>query len=253
VEPRHPDLELDLRATVFDVARIGICVIDDAGRFVRVNPAFCELVDYRPEQLVGQPDYMCAPNSVVAVKERFLEAILADSPKIPREWKIRRRGDALFDALVSSRPVTRSDGHRYAVVTFSDITEGKQAKEQLEALNRELEQRISERTAELTAKIAELIESERKYQRVLNLSREDFWLINGRNETIEVNAALCRMLGYSEQEMLGRTPSRSSTTPSAMSSSADWSPIRCPPQQPTKSSWSGATATAWRRRTTRPR
>ena len=55
MEPGHPDLELDLLATVFDVARIGICVIDDPGRFARVNPAFCALVDYRPEQLVGQP------------------------------------------------------------------------------------------------------------------------------------------------------------------------------------------------------
>jgi PAS domain S-box-containing protein len=41
---------------------------------------------------------------------------------------------------------------------------------------------------------------------VINLTREGFWLINGHNETIEVNAALCQMLDYAEHEMLGRTP-----------------------------------------------
>ena len=53
MEPGHPDLELDLLATVFDVARIGICVIDEAGRFARVNPAFCELVTYPADRRVG--------------------------------------------------------------------------------------------------------------------------------------------------------------------------------------------------------
>jgi PAS domain S-box-containing protein len=220
VEPGHPDLELDLLATVFDVARIGICVIDDAGRFARVNPAFCALVQYPAERLIGQSYVLCAPESVVAVQDRFLQAILDDSPKIPREWKIRRSDNTLLDALVSFRSLMHGDGRRYAVVTFSDITESKRANQQLELLNRELEQRIAERTAELTEKIdalttetsnrtraqAELLESERKYHRVINLTREGFWLINGRNETIEVNAALCRMLGYTEDEMLGRTP-----------------------------------------------
>ena len=220
MEPGHPDLELDLLATVFDVARIGICVIDDAGRFARVNPAFCALVQYPAERLIGQSYVLCAPESVVAVQDRFLQAILDDSPKIPREWKIRRSDNTLLDALVSFRSLMHGDGRRYAVVTFSDITESKRANHQLELLNRELEQRIAERTAELTEKIdalttetsnrtraqAELLESERKYHRVINMTREGFWLINGRNETIEVNAALCRMLGYTEDEMLGRTP-----------------------------------------------
>jgi PAS domain S-box-containing protein len=220
VVPGHPDLELDLLATVFDVARIGICVIDDAGRFARVNPAFCALVDYPAERLIGQPYALCAPASVIAVQDKFLRAILGDSTKIPREWQIRRADDTLLDALVSFRSLVHGDGRRYAVVTFSDITESKRAKAQLEVLNRELEQRIADRTAELTEKItaltletsnraraqAELLDSERKYHRVINLTREGFWLINGRNETIEVNAALCRMLGYSEEQMLGRTP-----------------------------------------------
>jgi PAS domain S-box-containing protein len=182
LEPGHPNLDLDFLATVFDVARIGICVVDGAGRFVRVNPAFCSLVDYRSDELIGQHYSICAPPSVVEAKDRFLAALLTDSPKIPSEWMIRRKDGSLFDALVSFRPITRPDGGQFVVITFSDITESKRAQAQIEAFNRE------------------------KYRRVINLTKEGFWLINARNETIEVNAALCRMLGYREDEMLGRTP-----------------------------------------------
>jgi len=35
---------------------------------------------------------------------------------------------------------------------------------------------------------------------------EGFWLLNREVKTIEVNAALCKMLGYSQDEMLGKTP-----------------------------------------------
>ncbi len=206
MDPRHPDLELDFLATVFEVARTGICIVDETGMFVRVNPAFCQLVDYSPAELVGRHYAMCAPPSVAEVKDKFLDALLGDSPKIPREWQIRRRQGELFDGLVSFRPITRPDGRRFVVITFSDITDSKRAQAQIEALNRDLEQGIRERTSELTGKIAELVDSEQKYHRVINLTREGFWLINARNETIEVNAALCQMLGYREDEMLGRTP-----------------------------------------------
>jgi PAS domain S-box-containing protein len=118
------DLEdLDLLATVFDVARTGICVISEKGLFTKVNPAFCAMVGYASEELVGREYAICAPPAVVAVMEKFLAANLADSAKIPSEWQIRRRDGSLFDALVSSRPVTRKNGQRFLVVTFSDITE----------------------------------------------------------------------------------------------------------------------------------
>lgn len=149
-------LDFDLFATVFDVARIGICVIDEAGRFVRVNPFFCELVRHQPEDLLGQHYSMSAPPEIVAIKDKFLAALFSDSPKIATEWGIRRSDGSIFDSLVSFRPITRSDGRKFAVVTFSDISESKRTQAQIETLNRELEQRIAERTAELTEKLAEL-------------------------------------------------------------------------------------------------
>jgi len=41
----------DFLRTVFDVARIGICLTDENGYFVEVNPAFCELFGYAAGEL----------------------------------------------------------------------------------------------------------------------------------------------------------------------------------------------------------
>ncbi|MFN0315800.1 MAG: PAS domain S-box protein, partial [Burkholderiales bacterium] len=191
--------DLDLLATVFDVARTGICVISERGLFTKVNPAFCAMVGYASEELVGREYAICAPPAVVAVKEKFLAANLADSPKIPTEWQIRRRDGSLFDALVSSRPVTRKNGQRFLVVTFSDITERKAMQARAEQLNAELEARIEARTVQLR-------ENERKYQRIIDVTREGFWLVDGWSRTLEVNQPLCRLLGYTMEELLALPP-----------------------------------------------
>ncbi|MGD9081903.1 MAG: PAS domain S-box protein [Desulfobacterales bacterium] len=48
--------------------------------------------------------------------------------------------------------------------------------------------------------------SEEKYRTLLETTSEGCWLINPELKTIEVNAALCKMLGYSQDEMIGKTP-----------------------------------------------
>ena len=51
-----------------------------------------------------------------------------------------------------------------------------------------------------------LRESEKKYRTLLETTSEGCWLLNPEVKTIEANAALCKMLGYSQDEMLGKTP-----------------------------------------------
>jgi PAS domain S-box-containing protein len=51
-----------------------------------------------------------------------------------------------------------------------------------------------------------LRESEEKYRTFLETTSEGCWLINPELKTVEVNATLCKMLGYSQDEMLGKTP-----------------------------------------------
>jgi len=68
-----------------------------------------------------------------------------------------------------------------------------------------MEGSIVDITARIQAEEA-LRESEEKYRTLLETTSEGCWLLNREVKTIEVNAALCKMLGYSQDEMLGKTP-----------------------------------------------
>ena len=120
---RAGSIDDELLRTTVDVARIGICFIGPDGNFVYVNPAFCELCGFAADELVGRHWTLAAPPAVLERHERFAQALLEDSPKVPLEWKIKRKDGSLFDALVSWKALEARDGRRFVVVTFSDITE----------------------------------------------------------------------------------------------------------------------------------
>ncbi len=73
----------------------------------------------------------------------------------------------------------------------------------------ELEKRINQLEKKLMKlkKTGEALQqSEQKYHTLLETTSQGCWWINSDLETIEVNPSLCQMLGYSPDEMLGRTP-----------------------------------------------
>lgn len=52
----------------------------------------------------------------------------------------------------------------------------------------------------------ELRASEAKYRTIVDTTNEGFWRINAEMRIVDVNDAICRMLGYSRAEILGMTP-----------------------------------------------
>src|SRR5689334_22171309 len=123
-------LDPEFLAAAISVARIGICFVDDKGIFIEVNPAFCELTGFARDELIGKSWTLAAPPEITAQAKRFLAAVLSDSSKIPAQWRMKRKNGALFDALVSFRPLER-DGKRCAVLTFTDITPRIEAEQRL--------------------------------------------------------------------------------------------------------------------------
>ncbi|NOY69897.1 MAG: response regulator [Deltaproteobacteria bacterium] len=74
----------------------------------------------------------------------------------------------------------------------------KKAEDKLRDQQGLLETLIQERTSELR-------QSEKKYRTLLETTSQGCWQINPERKIIEVNPALCKMLVYSRQEMLGKT------------------------------------------------
>lgn len=52
----------------------------------------------------------------------------------------------------------------------------------------------------------ELRDSREKYKKLINASAEGFCLVDVNSKMLDVNESLCRMIGYSKSEMVGKTP-----------------------------------------------
>jgi two-component system CheB/CheR fusion protein len=85
------------------------------------------------------------------------------------------------------------------VLTFTDITAVKQAQAAVADMNKQLEQKVAERTLALSA-------SEARIRAFIENSGQGFWQLGPDRLTLDVNPALCAMLGYTREELLGRSP-----------------------------------------------
>jgi PAS domain S-box-containing protein len=180
------DSRADFLAAALDAARMGICFVDDEGRFLEANPAFCEMTGFSRAELIGKSWTVTAPPHIAAQADRFLRAVLSDSSRVPGQWKINRKNGEQFDALVSFRPLTH-DGRRCAVVTFADLTA---------RIDQHTE--VIRRHRDVLLELAALDKSDRRraLERILaadsgtlGVERVSYWAIVGAGKAIECQAS----------------------------------------------------------------
>ncbi|MBZ8180261.1 ATP-binding sensor histidine kinase [Oscillatoria salina] len=125
-----------------------------------------------------------------------------------------RHQDRSIPLEVSSTPIFAETGEiEYAIATFTDITQRKQAEKLLADYNRTLEQEVAKRTRELQLEIAErklaesaLRLSEEKFSKAFRSSPIAIALtILKTGVHIEVNETFCRLIGYRKEEIIDRT------------------------------------------------
>ena len=143
---------------IFEGANDGILVQEpDTGLIVDANRRAAEMFACGQEQLRGQSLVAlgCAAPPLVpeALSER-LQAAAAGQPQL-FECRARRADGSLFWAEVNLKRATIAGQERLLAVV-RDITDRKLAEQELEALNRELEERVAQRTAQLEAVNREL-------------------------------------------------------------------------------------------------
>jgi PAS domain S-box-containing protein len=135
--------------TAMDATADAIMLVNrNTMRFVEVNATACAMLDYKREDLLQ----MGPQESSVTTREQhehIYEAILAgDIASELYETKLRRRDGTVLD--VEIRRGTHHFGSESIVVcVIRDISERKEAAQSLLRLSASLEQRISDRTADL--------------------------------------------------------------------------------------------------------
>lgn len=160
----------------------GIYGIDLRGRCIFINEAGAEMLGYTPDEVLGRSMHYLihhshADETLMPVHEcRIYKAFQeGHGIRVDNEVLWRRDGSS-FPAEYASYPIRDGDNVVGAVVTFNDITERKHTERLLQEAHDQLERRVRERTAELTAAHDNLRQSNESLRRLsahLNSVREE--------------------------------------------------------------------------------
>jgi two-component system sensor histidine kinase DctS len=124
--------EAAFRRAMGDCAVIGLTASDMEGRVTYVNPAFCEMVGRREEELVGQapmhPYWM--PELHDESRRRTDGMLNGRSAKAAYETELTRRNGEHFPAAIYDAPLLNADGRQVGwTSSIVDLTEQKHAAE----------------------------------------------------------------------------------------------------------------------------
>jgi len=164
---------------IFDVSPIGIILLVERV-FMKVNDYICRISGYTEQELLGQSARILYINDKAF--NRVGDEIYPQMEKGGigmTESLIRRKDGTVINVMLCMSRLDAADKKKEVVVTIQDITERKQAEEALK-------------------------KNEAMLKSLLDATPIGVSLLINRIH-IKVNNSLCRILGYSEQELLGQS------------------------------------------------
>jgi PAS domain S-box-containing protein len=135
----------------FENASIGMALVAPDGAWLDVNPALCRLVGYGRDELLRLTfQDITHPDDIEADLGNARELLAGRAETYQTEKRYFRKDGAVVWVLLSVSLVRNPKGMTpYFVSQIQDITDRKEAEEQVRALNRTLEERVFLRTAQL--------------------------------------------------------------------------------------------------------
>ncbi|GBQ22160.1 PAS domain-containing protein [Gluconacetobacter sacchari DSM 12717] len=135
----------------------------ETGEHLDVNPAWLNAMEYQRGDVIGRT----AQDMNIWENTSFRSEVVRQLTKYGHvdnlQGRMRTQSGNLRDIIVSAKRVSYF-GRILAVFASHDITEVKKSHADLEALNRQLESRVAERTAELETKNTQLLDAARLAQ-----------------------------------------------------------------------------------------
>ncbi len=165
----------------FDLAAIGMAIIDRTGTFIKANQSFCNFIGYSEQELLSlrcQDITHCDDVKLQIKEELRLFSGEIDSFQLEKRF-VHKSGEVIWGRIKASLVKDTSNKPQYVGAEIQDITQQKKA---------ELAWHYSEE----------------KFKLMFNNAVDIMVLIrlkNGEMEQIlEVNDIVCRMFGYTKQE-----------------------------------------------------
>ncbi len=184
--------ETKFRAFV-EAASEAIVVTNPKGKIVIFNAKAEQLFGYDRTEVLGKTVEFLMPERFhqghVAHRATYREQPTKRSMGKTQNLFAQRKDGTEFPIEAGLSPVQTKDG-TFVLTFLTDITERKQAEDEIQRLNENLKRRA--------------VELETRYQQIVELAEEGIWVVDAQAKTTYVNHAMARMLGYTEEEMLGR-------------------------------------------------
>ena len=187
------------RAIILQTAMDGFWVTDRKGRLLEVNETYCRMSGYSVQELLSMN---------ISDLEVFesMEDIAAHIEKVVAKGedrfdsRHRRKDGSIFDVEINIQ-YQQIQGGRF-VVFLHDITRRKQTEEALKILNKELEDRVQERTTELLELNETLRQTEEKYRTVAEYTNDWIYWIGENHDIQYMSPSVERITGYTAVEFI---------------------------------------------------
>ncbi len=167
-----------LTGIIFD----SIVAINEKGIIQTVNPAVEKVFGYSEKELIGENVKILIPESFVSEYDSYLKNYLRTGEKkiinMVREITGRHKNGSVFPMELSVSESTEND-QKVFVGVLRNISERKAHERAIESAHRER-------------------------NLILNSAGEGIYGVDLNGETTFVNPAACKMLGYTEEELIGK-------------------------------------------------
>ena len=166
-------------ATFFRISPLPLTLAKaEGGVFLEANEAFLKVTGLERSQVIGHTGRELQLWYNINQRDRLVKELhdKREVKEMSATFRLKNRltEQLLWASLVDIHDVT------YLFMITMDITELKRAEK-------------------------ELLESEARYHRIINATHEGVWMLGPDNSTTSANARITDMLGYSKDEMLGRS------------------------------------------------
>ena len=184
--------------SILDTIADPIFVKDRDHRLVWVNTAECNLAGKERDALVGKTDYDFFPKEQVDVFWRQDDVVFETGRENVNEEVITSAEGAVRTIATKKSLYVDHGGNKYIVGVIRDISDRKRAEEQVRQLNIELEQRVAERTAELSR-------AKRDLDEIIDTIADPLFVKDEQHRFVLVNRAHCELVGRQRHELLGKS------------------------------------------------
>ena len=188
--------ELRFRQAIEHSLGTGIVVIDENGKCLLVNPAFCEMTGWPAEELTGQPAPYCywPEEERPAIREAFERTLRGEAAPDGMELRFCRKNGTRFDVLIKVAPLLDNEDRPLGWLgAVTDITSIQHIRRDLLATNERLS--IAQDVAEFGIWDWDPVKN------ILHWDRKSFALF-GHPEATDAQAVWRQVHSEAEQERL---------------------------------------------------